>query len=224
MPLRKVPLVTDQIYHVFNRGVASQPIFQTERDYRKLLELMSYYQNENPPTRYSFFIKLERMERETIIEKLKLDKNILVEIITYCLMPNHLHLLLKQLKENGISAFMAHFTDSYTRYFNTKYKRAGPLYQGRFQAVRIETDEQLLHVSRYIHLNPHTGYVVNDLDALKNYQYSSFPEYLGLAQNNFCSKEIILHQFKNPESYTQFIFDHADYQRQLHKIKHLILE
>ena len=76
-----------------------------------------------------------------------------MEIICYCLMPNHLHLLLRQLMDGGISKFMSNFANSYTRYFNTKSKRKGPVFEGKFKAKRIETDEQLLHLSRHIHLN-----------------------------------------------------------------------
>lgn len=139
-------------------------------------------------------------------------------------MPNHFHFLLKQVEEEGTSKFMSNFTNSYTRYFNVKNKRNGPLFQGKFKAIRIETDEQLLHLSRYIHLNPYSSYVVKTLKDLEKYPSSSFPEYLGKSQTSLCSKEIILGQFKNLNLYKKFVFDQADYQRRLEKIKHLILE
>lgn len=224
MPGRKIPLVTDQVYHVLNRGIALQPTFTTKRDLQRVIEVMRYYQNEKPPLRYSQFLALSNKRRKQILENLAKKKQFLVEIIAYCLMPNHFHFMLKQVKENGISKYMSNFTNSYTRYLNVKNKRNGPLFEGKFKAIRVETDEQLLHLSRYIHLNPYSSYVIKNLKDLEKYPYSSFLEYLGKSQTNFCSKEIILGQFKNLKSYKKFVFDQADYQRELEKIKHLSLE
>ena len=140
-------------------------------------------------------------------------------------MPNHFHLLLKQIIDGGISKFMSNFTNRYTRYLNTKNDRNGPIFQGRFKAIRIETDEQLLHVCRYIHLNPYTSYVVKTFSNLEKYPYSSFPEYLGKTKREFCNKELILHHFnKDRKDYKKFVFNQANYQRELNKIKHLTLE
>ena len=224
MPGRKTPLITDQFYHVLNRGIALQPTFTTRRFFQRAIEVMRYYQNTKPPLRYSQFLALSNKRRKKILENLAKEENFWVEIICYCLMPNHFHLMLKQVKENGISKFMSNFTNSYTRYFNVKNKRNGPLFQGKFKAIRIETNEQLLHLSRYIHLNPYSFYVVKTFKELKKYPYSSFPEYLGESQVVFCSKEIVLGQFKNPELYKKFVLDQADFQRKLQKIKYLTLE
>lgn len=119
---------------------------------------------------------------------------------------------------------MSNFQNSYARYFNTKSKRISPLWQGQFKAVRIEDDNQLLHISRYIHLNPYTSFVVKNLKALLQYQWSSLSEYLNPATGGICSKEIILSQFGNLDDYQKFILDQADYQRRLEGIKHLILD
>lgn len=224
MPGRKVALVNNEIYHVINRGVASQPTFLTEKDYRRALNSFLYYQNQNLSLGYSHFIVQSRERKAEILKQLKLRKKILVEIITFCFMPNHFHCLLKQVVDNGISKFLSDFTNSYTRYFNTKSQRQGPLFQGKFKAVRIETDEQLLHTNRYIHLNPYTSYVVKTLKQLENYPYSSFPEYLGKTKANFCHKKLILNNFKTIKTYQEFVFNQADYQRRLEEIKHLILE
>jgi len=224
MPGREIPLTTNEVYHILNRGIAFQPSFQNKKNYTRAIEALFYYQNKKPPLRYSKFLLLANSKRTQILEKLTQEKQFLVEIISYCLMPNHFHLLLKQLAENGISKFISNFTNSYTRYFNTKHKRTGPLFQGKFKAIRVETDEQLFHLSRYIHLNPYSSYVVKTLKDLENYSYSSLPEFLGKTQTNFCSKEIILDNFKNKSSYQKFVFDQANYQRKLEEIKHLLLE
>lgn len=219
---RKFPLITGQIYHVLNRGVASQPVFLHKKDYQRALETIFYYQN--PSLSYSHFLRLPNNQKVKLLETLKDKTKFLVEIIALCLLPNHFHFLLKQLKDDGISFFMSNFANSYTRYFNIKNERIGSLFQGKFKAIRIETDEQLFHVSRYIHLNPHTSYVVKTLKELEAYPYSSFPEYLGNSKTDFFQKEIILDQFKDSASYKKFVFDQADYQRKLNQIKHLALE
>ncbi len=224
MPGRTIPLVSNEIYHIFNRGIASQPTFIDKRDYQRALDTIFYYQNVSPPIKYSRFLSLSLQERNNILEKLRIQKDFLVEIITLCLMPNHFHLLLKQLKDNGISRFVGNLTNSYTRFFNTKRKRSGPIYEGKFKSVRIETEEQLLHVSRYIHLNPYTAFIVKKLEDLENYPYSSFIEYTKDSTTNFYTKDIILGNFKNRKAYKQFVFDQANYQRTLDQIKHLISE
>lgn len=224
MPGRTIPLVIGEIYHVFNRGVASQPTFLNKRDYDRALETAFYYRNGNPPIKYSYFLSLAVKQRIQILEELSKKKNFLVEVICYCLMPNHFHFLLRQTKDNGIAKFMSNFSNSYTRFFNTKHERAGPLFTGKFQSVRIETQEQLLHVSRYIHLNPYTGFVVKTFKDLENYSYSSFPEFIGKTTLNFCSKEAILTDYKDTKRYAQFVFDQKDYQRTLDFLKHLVIE
>lgn len=224
MPGRKIPLVTNQIYHVLNRGIASKPVFLAKKDYQRTLKIIWYYQNQNPPLSYSHFLRLPVKQKSEILERLKNKEKFLVEIIAFSLLPNHFHFLLKQTQENGVSIFMSNLTNSYTRYFNTKNKRTGPLFQGKFKAIMVETDEQLLHLSRYIHLNPYTSYVVKTFKDLEDYPYSSLPEYLGRSRANFFQKEIVLNQFKNVNSYKRFVFDQAEYQRKLEQIKHLAME
>jgi len=221
---RKVPLVPGEIYHVFNRGISLQPIFFDRRDYRRLFNAMVYYQNCDPPMKLSLFLTSSQENRKRFIKEIRARGNFLVEIITYCYMLNHLHFLLRQIAEGGISTFMSNLTNSYTRYLNVKGKRNGPFFQGRFKAVRIESNEQLLHVSRYIHLNPLTSLVVGDISELEKYEYSSFPEYLSKAKENCCQKEIILDQFRSMGAYRKFVLDQADYQRKLEIIKHLVQE
>lgn len=224
MPGRKITLTTNEIYHVVNRGITSQLVFKNQRDYFRALNTIFYYQNQNPFPRYAFFSRLTNKQRAEILECLKRKNKLLVEIIAFCLMPSHLHFLLKQLKENGISTFMSNVSNSYTRYFNTKQKRIGPLFQGKFKAIKVETDEQLLHLSRYIHLNPYSAFIIKDLTNLENYPYSSISEYLNPKISTHCNKEMVLGHFRNIAAYKKFIFDQADHQRRLEEIRHLTLE
>lgn len=191
----------------------------------RFLDLVYYYRFSNTPTSFSNLQKLPKEERSRLLERLESKKAINIEILAYCLMPNHFHFLLKQVTDNGISTFMRNLEDSYVKYFNIKNKRAGPLFQSMFKAVRIETDEQLLHVSRYIHLNPSTSYIVEP-DELDNYQWSSLGVYLKKENNfrSFVNTETILSSFKGRKEYKEFVLDQAAYQKELDRIKHLILE
>ena len=139
-------------------------------------------------------------------------------------MPNHFHFLLKQNKDEGISTFIKNFQNSYTRFFNIKYQRIGTLWQGQFKCVRISDDSQLLHMSRYIHLNPHTSFVVQYLEDISTYPWSSFLEYTSSQKEKVCDKKVILSQFKDKLAYKQFVLNHASYQKKLGKIKHLTFD
>lgn len=224
MPFRNVILAQGEIYHVYNRGVAASPIFLSLKDYSRFLSLIGYCRFENTPAGFSQIMKLSRKEREKILAVLKTENKIHLEILAFCLMPNHFHFLFKQSTEKGISLFMSALQNSYVKYFNIKGDRAGPLFQSRFKAVRILTDEQLIHVSRYIHLNPSTGYLVEPKELLE-YKWSSLGTYLKQEKfYSFVQTETISDFFKSKKSYQQFVIDQADYQRELDKIKHLTLE
>jgi len=224
MPLRKTPIVTGQTYHVFNRGVNKQPIFFTPRNYERAIDSIKYYLTYKPPLSYSRYLKLpEEIRKEINNRIIKLEKG--VQIISYSFMPNHFHFLLKQLLDDGITQFIRNLEISYTKYINKRHNRTGQLLQGPFKAIIIEDDDQLMHVCRYIHLNPYTSFIINNLDELKSYNWSSLKEYLSIANEDFCTKDIILSTFKNnKDKYWEFIVNQADYQRKLDKIKHLILE
>ena len=224
MPYRKVVLSPEQIYHVFNRGVAALPVYLTFNNYLRFVDLVDYYRLSNTPFSFSQLFNLQRETREDLLFKLRKENAIHVEILAFCLMPNHFHFLLKQVTDNGISNFMRNLQNSYVKYFNIKNKRVGPLFQSVFKAVRIENDEQLLHVSRYIHLNPSTSYVIKP-GKLENYPWSSLATYLKKnSAHNFVNSKIVLDFFKNRDDYKKFILDQAEYQRELEKIKHLTIE
>lgn len=221
--MRHIVFSTDEIYHIYNRGIDLRTSFSDKREYSRAVQTIDYYRFKNPLPRLALALVFEKEKRKEFFEKIKKKEKKLVEIICYCLMPNHFHLLLRQKKEGGITRFVSNFSNSYTRYFNTKHKRIGPIFQGIFKAVRIESDEQLLHVSRYIHLNPVASSIVKEHD-LEKYIWSSLPEYLGFTNNKICDKELILGQFSSGVSYRKFIYDQIDYAKKLEVIKHLLLE
>jgi putative transposase len=221
MNTRKIPLVIGEYYHIFNRGVAKAPTFLTKSDYRQAVASLFYYMNINPLMKFSRYKNLSIDEKDNFLKKSE-NSNKLVEIICYCLMPNHFHLVVKQLVENGISIFLSRFTDSYTKYFNIKNERVGPLFQGTFKSVHVETENQLLHLSRYIHLNPLTSFVIPEKEFL-SYQWSSLNEYLE-EKNSLINTKPILSEFSSPKKYLDFVLDQKNYQRSLKQIKYLITE
>lgn len=221
MPKRKTPLVNNQIYHVFNRGINKQPIFNSILDYQRAVTTIEYYRFSKPHPRLSGYLSLSLEKRQEVVKLFK-DSAINVEILGWCLMPNHFHFLLKQISDNGISNFVANFQNSYTRYFNVKWKKDGPLLLTQFKAVRIEDDDQLLQVSRYIHLNPYSSFIIKSIDNLLNYPWSSLKEYLSSA--HVVKSEEIINLVGSPKKYKKFLLDQADYQRTLDQIKHLTHE
>lgn len=221
MPYRITPLVNEEFYHVYNRGVAKLPTYFSKNDYGRFMLCLSYYRFKNVPSKLSKLLQIEKQEREKILIDLESTEKI-VEIIAFCLMPNHFHLLLKQTANTGISTFLKKITDSYTRYFNTRHERIGPLFQGAFKTVHVETNEQLLHLSRYIHLNPLVSFVVRE-EKFKSYPWSSLFYYLN-GNFSLINPHPVLDQFKKAEEYLRFIMDRAEYGKQLEKIKHLVLE
>ena len=219
---RKDKLVEGEIYHIFSKSIAEFKIFSSYVNSTRMLATIRYYQMKKSTKKFSVFIRNERLkEEQDYFYNFLQGKEKLVEIIAYCLMPTHLHLILKQLKRNGISIFMNDILNSYTRYFNVKTRRKGPLWESRFKSVLVDTDEQLIHLTRYIHLNPVTAYLINKP---QEWKFSSYGEYLGKVgkEDIVCSYEDLLSI--QPDSYKEFVDDRISYQRSLATIKYLMLD
>lgn len=212
MPYRQTFFVNNNFYHIFNRGVEKRIIFKSNPDYQRFLATAYYYQFAGPKPKFSTHTRFRQQDFHA--------KPRIVEIVCYCLMPNHFHLILRQLKTNGIQEFMKKVLNSYTKYFNTKYKRSGHLFQGAFKDVPIEKDEHLLHLSRYIHLNPYAAGITNKPE---QFAYSSYQGYLETPAGEIAAHPI-LQFFKTTQQYKQFARDQKDYARNLETIKHLLIE
>jgi len=221
MSRRNLVFADGYCYHIFNRAVGSEEIFSNSRSLRRALKILKYY-------RYPQKIKfsgLNKISSELRKEYLRQASQELpyVELYAFALMPDHYHFLLRQLQEGGISKFISNFQNSYARYFNTRESRFGSLFQNPFKAKLVTNDEQLLHLSRYIHLNPVTAYLVKEKD-LKDYPWTSFGEYAG-KEPDIVDVKFILGMFGgSSEKYLKFVLDRADYQRRLGEIKKLLLE
>jgi putative transposase len=218
MSSRKEPLVNDEIYHVYTRSIAGFNIFRSAGDYRRMTETLRFYTAQEPPCKFSVFLNLLEKSKTEKINQMQ-QSNKIVNIIAYCVMPTHLHLVLKQTHEGGISKYINIALKSYSKYFNIKYERLGPLWESRFKSILVETDEYLLHLTRYVHLNPVSASLVDDS---LNWEYSSYSEYLDLTADEARICEFSDSLEIKPETYKIFVEDRKDYQRQLEKIKHLL--
>src|SRR3990167_10588299 len=120
--MRKFILATGEVYHVFNRGVEKRPTFTDKREYQRAMMTLDFYRFDHPKMGLAKALQLDMESRQVFFAKLKKEGKKLVELICYCLMPNHFHLLLKQKTDGGITQYLKNFANSYSRYFNTKHK------------------------------------------------------------------------------------------------------
>lgn len=212
MSSRKTPLIAGEYYHVYNRSLLGVPIFAKSREADNFIKALVYYAQSNPLRRLSF-------EKRCKENKINYD-NRLVSIAAYCLMPNHFHLLLKQETDKGISRYMQKLTLSFVRYYNTLHRSKGPIFESKFKSVLIESEYQLLHVSRYIHLNPSSAGLVDDPLV---YKYSSFCMYVNGGENKPLVFDDVLRTRKRGY-YEKFVYDNVEYQRTLEFIKHHLVD
>lgn len=207
-------------YHIYNRGINKQPIFHDEQDYAVFLSYLKTYLLPKEEKQLREIISNPNngwREKAQAIKLLRLN-NFADEIslLAYCLMPNHFHLLVKQKLIDGIDRFMSSLGTRYTTFFNKKYKRFGPVCQAVYKAVLIDSDEQLLYLTSYIHRNPLGKKLASQGESLQSYlsQPSSLPEYLGQRKTEWVHPEEILAYFskKNPRlSYQNFVEQTNDY-------------
>ena len=205
--MRKTKFANDEYYHIYNRGTDKREIFCNEKDYLRFLVSLREFNNVEPVG--SLYEKNYRDKKIADLEaELPIGSSAsksaplpLIDIIAYCLILNHEHLILKQLVENGISKFMHKLDTGYTKYFNHKYDRSGSLFQGRFKATHIDTNEYLLWLSGYVNGNAEIHKIIK----AENYKWCSYQDYLGKRDGTLCNKEIILSQFKNLDEYTNYV-------------------
>lgn len=214
---RKDLLITGNVYHIFNRGVNRGPIFFNDGDYQRFIDAAEHYVISN----HKFSYERYNQKPNLLNKNSSINEEPKVEILAYCLMPNHFHFVVKQIRDKGVTDYFGRLTNSYSHYVNLKYDRVGPLFQGRFRNVLVESEEQLLHLSRYVHLNPLVAGLVSNL---RNYHWSSYRGYLGADNDSFCTTDMVKGHFSSASGYEKFVLDQADYAMELYKIKHLGLD
>ena len=206
--MRKTIFANGEYYHIYNRGVDKREVFINDDDYIRFITSMREFNVIEPiGSLYEKYLRDKKKNSEenggstSIVEvepPFSTPNSPIVEIVAYCLNPNHYHFILKQLKEGGVSKFMQKLSTSYTMYFNKKYDRSGALFQGRFKSIHIDTNEYLLHLSVYVNKNN----FIHGYDGEGDWKYSSYLDYIGKREGRLCNKEVILGQFKNNQGST----------------------
>jgi len=223
MPARNVVKIyyENGFYHVYNRGVEKRTIFLDNQDYTVFLHFLKKYLTPVPETSAesaNFWGAASSEFREAPYESLYGE----IDLLAYCLMPNHYHLLLQQKKIDSMIKLLRRVCTSYVIYFNKKYNRVGSLFQGIYKAVEIDTEQYLLHVSRYIHLNPFELFTevqpLQRCGLLREYSWSSYPDYYGNRSTLWVKTQPVLSYFsstknRNPgfaniNSYQKFVEDY----------------
>lgn len=205
--MKRESIALGEHYHIYNRGNNKGNIFLDNRDWIRFLFLVLSHQTNLLITnigRYvSNFIERQRFDISEKVMK-KILENRIVELEAFVLMPNHFHLLVYEKEEGGISKYMQRIQDSHTKYINIKYGKSGHVFQGVFQRVRIESNEQLLHLSAYIHRNPRELRQWKDKEYL--YPWSSYQDYINRNRwDKLLKQDLIIDQFSNPKEYKEFV-------------------
>ncbi|MBI5138868.1 MAG: transposase [Candidatus Vogelbacteria bacterium] len=191
--MRNLDFVEGEYYHIYNRGTDKRSIVEDAYDSNRFVQCLKELNVKDPIG--SMFENSFR-NKDTSSEPL-------VDIVCYCLNPNHYHLLLSPHVENGIEKFMHRLGTAHTKYYNNRHKRNGVLFQGKFKAVYVADNDYLLHVSSYVNINDRVHQLGSSASKLVR---SSWDEYV-LNKTGFCVKDVVLGQFKNPNEYKKFAED-----------------
>lgn len=189
------PYVANGYYHIYNRGVEKRLIFHDREDYTKFLYLLKVYLSP-----------VEVLHKEYPLLRTYMANNNLngeIDLLAFCLMPNHFHLLVHQKSKDTIVKFMRQVMTAYSKYFNKRHERIGPLFQSVYKGALVDSDEYLLHLSRYIHLNP-----LDRGASIEEFEWSSYQYYLNKKESHWVNTGFISDYFskKNPDlSYKNFV-------------------
>jgi len=239
MPYRKEQFANGRIYHIILRGLDDNLIFKDINDYYRGIFSIYEFNNANP-----IEIRKRRLARKTEKKKAGGDpmsavidkRDRFVDVLCFCFMPNHIHLLMKQIKDDGITKFMRKVGAGYGRYFNKKYERRGYVFQNRFRSIHIEDDNQLRIIFNYIHVNPisliEPGWKENGIkdtkksaDFLREYKWSSYKDYVD--EVNFPSvteRNFIAEFLGGINGCDLSIKDWIDYKKTFDENKDILLE
>lgn len=198
---------TNEIYHIYNRGVEKRVVFLDNADHQRFVDNLLEFNSPRPVDM-----------RFPLSRKSDLRDEKLVDIFAFCLMPNHFHLMVRQKVEDGVTEFMRKIGTGYTNYFNKKYQRVGSLFQGKYKIIRVGKEAYFTYLPHYIHLNPldlslpewRDNSVKDPEQArrfLEHYKWSSYPDYMG--KKNFpevTQRGLILNYFESKDHYTRDMF------------------
>lgn len=196
MPARNVIkyYVENGFYHIYNRGFEKRKIFLDNEDYDVFTFFLQRSLDQDLKVSPDGLINTHNIAEE-------------LDLLCYCLMPNHFHLLIKQYTKDAVTKLLRRVLASYVMYFNKKYDRDGGLFQGKPRAVLVKDEGYLLHLTRYIHLNP---LELDKVEKAEDYKYSSYKDYLGLQNRGWTKPKEILSFFKTKRA--SFLKDFLSYQ------------
>lgn len=197
-------------YHVYNRGAHQQLLFKDDKDYQVFTDILAYYLKN--PQGLALSTK-KRINSTKNKERIFVDESPAHSLLAYCLMPNHFHLMLKQLSDTiTISDLMRRLCVSYAMYYNDRYHHSGTIFQGKYKNILIENEYQWLYLTKYIHRNPQHLQRTDLCKNLIDYPYSSFFEYMGKRESSWVDTQTILSRYhKNPhKEYQDFVSDGGD--------------
>lgn len=196
--------IENGFYHIYNRGVEKRNIFLDEQDYKVFLSYLKLYltNKDDSITSIKKRADLSDDQKNEKISKLMALKNYFnkIELLCYVLMPNHFHLEIRQRNVNDMEDFMRSLITKYSKYFNKRYDRVGPLFQGRYNAVLITNERYLLHLGRYIHLNPQE--IISKEQSLSSYSWSSYPAYINKLFVSWLNKNYFLSDFEKNKGFS----------------------
>lgn len=198
MPARNIIRIDEaqSYYHIYARGVDKRSVFLDYQDKDYFTSLFKRYLSKQPQTNANGRVYPNYSHQ--------------LELLAYCLMDNHFHLLVYQEDLHSISKLMSSLMTSYSRYFNLRYGRTGALFETKYRAALISNDSYLLHISRYIHLNP---------DQWNTYEYSSIRYYLYGERSEWLSPGKIKQLFADTQNYLAFLSDYQGHRRMLQVMK-----
>lgn len=240
MAQRKIQFVSGEIYHIVMRAIDGLNLFKNKKDYLRMIHNLFEFNDTSPAPSYFRVATCRNKENVTrkglvtLMERRK-KRKMFVEIMAFSLMPNHVHLLVKQLREGGISKFLQKF-GGYALYYNKKYERGGHLFQGKFRAVHIKNNEQLKTIFVYIHTNSaaiiypkwkERGIkdVNRAIQYVENYRWSSYPDYLG--KKNFPSltkREFLLKVMGGMKACRNFVNGWLKYKNRLPNFEYVAID
>lgn len=192
MPPRLMTFLANNYYHIYNRGVNHAQIFFSEENYRYLLRLL-----KKNLTRYN------------------------ISISAYCLLPNHYHFLLKPSQDGNLDRMIKSLFGSYVMAVNKQQNRQGPLFQSRFRSILVDKEEYLVHLTRYIHLNPVSAGLVN---IPENWQFSNYLDIIGKRPGLLKDRSVVPERFPNGDIYKQFVDDNLTDTKHTHELEKYLLE
>lgn len=203
--MRIIKIVPGEYYHVFNRAINKQVIFHDIADYTRFLFLILYFQSSVNFPQIGRLVKhhVKHSVFDTMDVK-KIIKKRTIELVAFCIMPNHFHLIIKELEDGGTAAYMQRVLNAYAKYYNTKYGKSGHVFQGPYRAVHIKDNRQLLYLSTYIHRNVRE--ISRWFNKERQYPWSSYQDFVDENRwGDLLMMDIILGQFKSKRKYREFV-------------------